>query len=68
MMSVKMATPGLPKIKVFWNTCYEVIISVNDVNSKTFSRDSCNIVDVVIWPKFVNSSISMRWFIITSNL
>ena len=37
MMSAKMATPGLLKIKVFWNKGYYV-------------------VDVVMWPKFGNSS------------
>ena len=31
MMSAKMATPGLCKIKVFWKKDYDVIISVNDV-------------------------------------
>ena len=28
MMSAKMATPGLLRIMVFWNECYDVIISV----------------------------------------
>ena len=68
MMSAKMATPGLRKIKVFWKKGYEVIISVNDVTNKTLSRDSNYIVDVVMWPKFGNSCISMREFIITSSL
>ena len=40
MMSAKMATLGLLKIKVFWNKGYDVIISVNDVTNKTLSRDS----------------------------
>ena len=59
-MSAKMATPGLLKIKVFWNKGYDVIISVNDVTNKILSRDSNYIVDVFMWPKFGNSSISMR--------
>ena len=68
MMSAKMATPGLLKIKVFWNKGYDVIISVHDVTNKILSRDSNYIVDVVMWPKFGNSSISMRDVIITSVL
>ena len=68
MMSPKMATPGLRKIKAFWKKGYDVIISVNDVINKILSRDSNYIVDVVTWPKFGNSSISMREVIITSIL
>ena len=49
-MSAKMATPGLLKIKVFWNKGYDVIISVHDVINKILSRDSNYIVDVVMWP------------------
>ena len=68
MMSAKMATPGLLKIKVFGKKGYDVIISVHDVTNKILSRDSNYIVDVVMWPKFGNSSISMREVIITSIL
>ena len=68
MMSAKMATLGLPKIKVFWNKGYNVIISVHDVTSKILSCDSNYIADVVMWPKFGNSSISTREAIITSIL
>ena len=60
MMSAKMATLGLLKIKVFWNKGYDVIIYVHDVTNKILSRDSNYIVDVVMWPKFGNSSIYMR--------
>ena len=60
MMSAKMATPGLLKITVFWNKGYDVIIPVDDVTNKILSRDSNYIVDVVMWPKFGNFSISMR--------
>ena len=63
MMSAKLATLGLLKIIVFWNKGYDVIISVHDVTSKILSRDSNYIVDVVMWPKFGNSSISMREFL-----
>ena len=59
-MSAKMAAPDLLKIKVFWNIEYDVIISVHDVTNKNLSRDSNYIVDLVIWRKFGNSSISMR--------
>ena len=65
-MSAKMATPGLLKITVFWNKGYDVIISVDDVTNKILSRDSNYIVDVFMWPKFGNSSISMREVITTS--
>ena len=48
MMSAKMATSGLRKIKVFLKKGYDVIIFVNNVNNKILSRDSNYIVDVVI--------------------
>ena len=60
MMSAKLATLGLLKIKIFWNKGYDVITSVYDVNNKILSRDTNQIVDVVMWPKFDDSSISMR--------
>ena len=65
LFSAKMVTL---KIKVFWNKGYDVMISVNDVKNKIYSRDSNYIVDVVMWPKFGNSSNSMREVIITSVL
>ena len=68
MMSAKKATPGLLKIKVFWNEGYDVIISLRDVTNKILSCDLNYIVDVVMWSKFGNSSISMREVIITSIL
>ena len=67
-MSLKMATPGLLKITVFWNKGYDVIIHVDDVTNKILSHDSNYIIDVLMWPKFGNSSISMRQFITTSIL
>ena len=33
MISAKVATPGLLKLKVFWNKCYVAIISVHDVSN-----------------------------------
>ena len=67
-MSAKTATPGLLKVNVFWNIGYDLIISANDVTKKVLSRDSNYIVDVVVWPKFDNSSISMREVIVTLTL
>ena len=65
MMSAKLATLGLLKIKVFWNKGYDVIIYVYDVTNKILSRDLIYIVNVIKWPKFGNSSTSMREVIIT---
>ena len=58
IMSAKVATLDLFKIKVLWD--YDVVIYVHDVNNKILSRDSNYIVDVVMWLMFGNSSISMR--------
>ena len=63
-----MATLGLLKMKLFWIKSYDAIISVHDVTNKILSRDSIYIVDVVKWPNFGNSGISMREVIITSIL
>ena len=65
MMSAKMATPGLLKLKKFWNKGYDDIISGHDVNSKILSRNLNLFVDVLMWPKFGNSTLSMREVIIT---
>ena len=67
-MSPKMATPGLLKMKVFWNKGYDVIIYVHDMTNKILSCDSNFIVDVIMWSKFDESSISMREVIIISIL
>ena len=68
MMSGKMTTPGLLKITVFWKKGYGVVFSVDDVTIKVLSRDSNYVVDVFMWPKFGNCSISMRKVITTSIL
>ena len=68
MMSAKLATPGLLKIKIFQNKIYDVIITNYDVTSKILSLDSNCIVDVLMWPKLCNSRIFMRKVIITSIL
>ena len=56
------------KKTVFQNKGYDVLISVHDVINKILSRESNYIVNVVMWPKFGNSSISMEKVIITSIL
>ena len=38
MMSVKLASLDLLKIKVFWNKGYDIIISVDDINNETFNH------------------------------
>ena len=63
-----MATAGLLKITVFWNKAYGVIIPVDDVTNKILSSDSTYVVDVFMWPKLGNSSISMGEVITTSIL
>ena len=68
MMSAKMATPDLLKIMVFWNKGYDVIISVDDITNEISSHDSNYDIDVLMWPRFGNCSISMRDVITTSIL
>ena len=66
MMSAKMVTLGLLKIKLIWNNCYDVIIFVYGVINNILPCDSNDILYGIIWPKFGNSSISMREVIVTS--
>ena len=66
MMSANVATLDLLEIKIFWNKSYDVKISVYDVAIEILLRDSNFIVDVVMRPKFGNSSIPMKKVIITS--
>ena len=66
LVSAKITTLGLLKIKVFWNKGYDIIIFVQDIMSKTSSLDSSEVVDVVMLPKFDRSSTFMREVIITS--
>ena len=60
MMSAKMASLGLVKIKVLWTKVYDVIIYFHEISNKILSHDPNYIVDMVMWPKFGNSSISVR--------
>ena len=48
MMSAKITTLGLLKIKVFLNNSFDAIIPFYDVTNKIISRDSNYIVNVVI--------------------
>ena len=68
MISAKMATPGLLKITVFWNKGYDVIFPGGGITNKILSRNSNYIVDASMWPKFGNSSISLREVITISIL
>ena len=63
-----MAAPGLLEITVFWNKGYDVIISFDDITNKNWSRDSNYFVDVLMWAKLGNCSITMRHVITTSIL
>ena len=65
MISAKMATLDVVKTMVFWSKSYDVIIHVHYVTKKNLSRDLNYIVDVVMWTKFCNRSISMTEVIIT---
>ena len=59
MISAKVATLGILKIKILWNKDYDVVTSVHDITNNILTRDSNYIIDVVMWPKFGNSSISL---------
>ena len=61
MESAKLPTTGFLIIKIFKNKSY-------GVTRKIFSRGSNYIVEVVMWPKFGNSSISITEVITTSIL
>ena len=64
MMSAKLRTLGLLKIKVVWTKGYDVMPFVYDFPNKILSSDSNYNLDVVMWSKFGNSSIFMREVII----
>ena len=68
MMSAKMATLDRLKVKVFWNKGYDAKIFVYDVKNKILSRDLDYIANMVMWPKFGNSNISIREVTIISIL
>ena len=59
-MPAKLATLGLYKIKKFWNKLRH--------HNFCLRRGSNYIVNVAMWPKFGNSTISMKEVIISSIL
>ena len=66
MMSEKLATLGFLEMKIFWNKGLHVVVSAHGVTKKFFVINY--VVDVVMWTKFGNSSVSLREVIITSIL
>ena len=64
MISARITTLGLVKIKVSWKKGYDIKIFVYDVTNKILSRESNYIVDVII----CNSSIPVRKVITVSIL
>ena len=50
------------------NNGYDVKIPAQDLTNKILSRNSDYNVDVVMWPKVGNSSISVKEVVITSIL
>ena len=68
MIPAKLATPGLLKIKIFWNKGSGVINFINDATNIILSSSSIYIVDVVMWPNFGYSSIFMVVVIISQIL
>ena len=65
-MSARMATLDLPKIKLFWDKGYDVMVFVNDVSNNILSRDL--ILQMLLCDMFGNSSISRKTVVITSIL
>ena len=62
-----MASLGFLQIKVFWNKVYDVILWAHDVINKILSSDSYYIVDLVIKPKFGNTSVTI-WDVIRTSV
>ena len=65
MISAKLATSSLLN-KALKINYYNVIFFVQDVTNKTLSRDLNQNLDVVMWPIFCNSRISIKEIILTS--
>ena len=65
-MFTKMAALDFLKIKIPWNKGYDVIISAHDVTNRILPLETYYTIDVLMWTKLGNSSISMREVIITS--
>ena len=65
IMSAKLTNIDPLKMKIFWNKGYDFIIFAHNVTKNILSRDWNYTVDMVMWPKFGNSSISVSEVIIT---
>ena len=65
MMSAKLPTVDLLKTKAFWYKGCDLVISVHDACKRLLSRYWNYIVNLVMWPKFGNCSITIREVIIT---
>ena len=65
IMSANMGTLVVLKIKIFWDKRYDVTYNVTN---KILSCESNYIAYMVMWLKFVNSSVSMKEVISTSFL
>ena len=68
MISAKLTTLGILKIKLFWNEGYDAIISVPGVNNKILSHESNYINDSLMWQELGNSSIYMTEVVMASIL
>ena len=68
IMSPKLASPELLKLKEFQTKGYDVIILDDDVTNNILSRNSNYVVDLGMLLKVGNCSISMRDVFITSVL
>ena len=60
MMSAKLATVVVLKIKTFLYKGYDIMISLHEATKRILSRESNHIGNMVMWPKFGNSSITIR--------
>ena len=68
MISAKLVTLGLFKVKLFWNKCYGLIISVHDVTRKILWLDSIYIAVIYGLCKVMYVRVFVREVIITSIL
>ena len=67
MVHSKLATLGVLKTKLFWNKIYDILVLVHKVTNKILSSDSNYIVDLVIWAKFGNSTLSL-WEVVIATI
>ena len=69
MMSAKLTTLGLLRIKAFWYKGCDIIISLHDATKRILSCDSNHIANVVMWPMWLlvalvilSEKLSQTWF------